>query len=149
MGFFRGIGKAFKPAVNVTAWLDTTRISETASYIAGFAKRTFTPVKPTTTETFAQAMTRFGLTEADIAQRKIEFRRLLWVSLFIFICIAGYAIYLFFQTYVRAGLICSLVSLIALVQAIRYHFWLFQIKKRKLGCTLKEWFKQGILGQSA
>ena len=31
------------------------------------------------------------------------------------------------------------LTLYGLSQAMRYHFWYFQIQSRKLGCTFQEW----------
>ena len=44
-------------------------------------------------------------------------------------------------------LLQAIDTLIALVLAFRYHFWYFQMKQHKLGCTFNEWYRQGLLGE--
>jgi intracellular multiplication protein IcmV len=61
--------------------------------------------------------------------------------------VLGYAVWLAFQ---RAwlGLLPTLaISVSVLSQAFRYHFWLFQIKTQKLGCTLNDWFQAHFRGR--
>jgi len=36
------------------------------------------------------------------------------------------------------------LTLYVLTQAFRYHFWLFQLRNRKLGCTLSEWWNARV-----
>jgi intracellular multiplication protein IcmV len=51
---------------------------------------------------------------------------------------------LFYGSY-QAAIVSFIILWIALVLAFRYHFWYFQIKNRKLGCTVYEWYR-GLLG---
>ena len=53
-----------------------------------------------------------------------------------------YAGYQFFYGSIKAFIVSLVVMLIALVLAFRYHFWYFQIKQRKLGCTFNEWYRR-------
>jgi intracellular multiplication protein IcmV len=48
---------------------------------------------------------------------------------------------------IKAFIVSLVVTLIALILAYRYHFWYFQMKQRKLGCTFSEWYKQGLFGE--
>jgi intracellular multiplication protein IcmV len=57
-----------------------------------------------------------------------------------------YDMYLFIVGGYLGGLLGLVLMLIALTLAFRYHFWYFQIKHRKLNCSLKEWYKQGLKG---
>jgi intracellular multiplication protein IcmV len=41
---------------------------------------------------------------------------------------------------------CLMVSLVAFANAFRAHFWYFQTKQRKLGCTIQEWLNAGVGG---
>ena len=59
-----------------------------------------------------------------------------------------YFLYNLFYGRYAAVLLSSIVMLLALVIAFRYHFWYFQIQQRKLGCTLSDWFWQGLMGVS-
>lgn len=95
----------------------------------------------TITETFEQALTRLNLTEADIIQRSQEFNRLYKVFSILFFALCLYLVYVLFKKAWIASLGTSGVMLIVLAQLFRYHFWLFQIKERRLGCSFKEWMR--------
>ena len=105
------------------------------------------PQKAKRTETFEEAMVRLRLSKADISQRTQEFKRLFIIFLVIFIVLLSYTVYLLSEGSIRPGLVSLVLTFIVLAQIFRYHFWLFQIKQRKLGCTLREWFWQGLLGR--
>lgn len=47
-----------------------------------------------------------------------------------------FEIFLGHWTYVITSFLFSVVMLVV---AFRYHFWLFQVRQKKLGCTLQEW----------
>ncbi|MGE3920546.1 MAG: type IVB secretion system protein IcmV [Gammaproteobacteria bacterium] len=145
MGFYSGVKKAVKPLVDVPRWLDVNRLMQFGTFIGTAAKRAFTFQKPEQKETFEQALARLKITEKDLAHRKREFTRLLVIYLIAFIAIFSYGIYLFSTAHIKAGTLALAISLIPLVQIFRFHFWLFQIKSRKLGCSVREWFYYGIL----
>ena len=50
-----------------------------------------------------------------------------------------FSLYLLFSGFLLSCLLAIAVSILSLSQAFRYHFWYFQIKHRKLGCTFEEW----------
>ena len=62
------------------------------------------------------------------------------------VLILMYSVYLFIEGGHKGGIVALVVMFIALVLAFRYHFWYFQIKQRKLGCTIQEWFNHGLKG---
>ena len=94
-------------------------------------------------------MKRLKLTEADLKQRYSEFRRLSIIFGIVFLCLLAYAVYLLLgvdpEASWRAIALSFVVSLIALVQFFRFHYWIYQIKQRRLGCGLKEYFLRGLL----
>lgn len=147
MGFFNGVKKTVKPLVNVPRWMSMKSVSASGTYVGRLFKRVFVPQQPERKEDFNDALQRLNINEQDLQQRRKEFQRLLILFLIIWIIVWAYSIYLFVQPYYRAGVIAFVVGLIALTQAFRYHFWLFQIKQKKLGCGLKEWFLTGLLGR--
>jgi intracellular multiplication protein IcmV len=93
-------------------------------------------------ETFEAAMSRLRLTEADIQKREYEFKRLVLVFSLLAFFLILYLIYLLFEKAYFASLGTLGVLLIVAGQLFRYHFWLYQIRCRKLGCSLKDWVKQ-------
>lgn len=150
MGFFRGLGRMVKPLVNIPKWMSAKQITADAAYISQIAKQVLTPQKAQQEETFEAALQRLNLTEQDLRDRKKEFTRLAGFFFVVFILLVGYVVYLILdstgEVSWRAILLSIVVSLIALVQFFRFHFWLYQIKERRLGCSFKQYLVSGILG---
>jgi intracellular multiplication protein IcmV len=129
---------------NVKAWLDFDRIRSFTLYITDGFKTMFLPQKKAKGESFAQTIAKFKISEEELAKKQTALRRLSFLMCGIALFIFAYAIYLMFYGSLKAVLISIILMLLALVFAFRYHFWYFQIKKRKLGCTIKEWYKEGL-----
>lgn len=144
MKITRAIVRFIKPFVNVKAWMGYTQLKEGAVSIGGSLKDIFTPAKGGVEETFEEAMQRMNLTEADIQKRKKEFFRLFIIYLIIALGTLGYTIYLANQHAIMATIASFAVTLVIVAQAFRFHFWLFQLKQRKLGCTFREWLDSGF-----
>jgi intracellular multiplication protein IcmV len=97
-------------------------------------------------ETFEQAIKRLRLSEEDIvARRRMFVQQAIFFTLVGFAIIA-YGVSLAFSQAIVGMLMTFLVSLIAFVNAFRSHFWYFQMKQRKLGCTLQEWLNGSLEG---
>lgn len=153
MGFFRGVGRLVKPLVNFPKWMSADQISSDAKYISGIGKQLITPQKAQVKETFEEALIRLNLTENEIKARRKEFTHLSITFFCLFLLLLGYVIYLISdstgQVSWRAIALSVIVSMIALAQFMRFHYWLYQIKQRKLGCGFKEYFLSGILGMKS
>lgn len=142
MGIFSGMKKAagYMFDVRVDKWLGWDNIVNTSRDYKRMLKDMSTPQQAQYSETFEQAIDRLGLTQEDIDQRKIEFTRLFIFFIVLSIAIIGYGLYMAITGNMISALISFCISLYSLTQAFRFHFWLFQIKHKKLGCTIKEWF---------
>lgn len=141
---FGGIGKVFLPKVSFKAILGTRELKETAQLSHDLAKEAFTVDETVRQENFNQAARRLKLTSTDIVER--QKRCMLIAGLFLlaaFLCFA-YTIYLAFQGAIMGFFLGLSVSFLGLTYAFRYHFWAFQLKHHKLGCTLKEWWNSEI-----
>lgn len=81
---------------------------------------------------------------AFLEQRQREFRNL--VILFGSILVLGifYLFYALFHAMWQQSLLIFLFCLFMAAVCFRYHFWFVQIKKRKLGCTFKEWKEETL-----
>ncbi|WP_119344685.1 hypothetical protein [Facilibium subflavum] len=84
------------------------------------------------------------LEDIGVDQEKIKMltkRFTFLVRLWLTIVLLGYfyMLYLFIQGDWYIAIISLSVLLIALANAFRFHFWRYQLQKKKLGCTLKEW----------
>jgi intracellular multiplication protein IcmV len=143
------LGRFFGRIVKPREWGDTSRLMTFTQYIGQLFKTLFIPQKQAGGETFEAATSRLQLTEEALLARQNALYRwslaMCGCAFLIFI----YAIYhLIFGT-LHAFILSLVIMCIALTMAFRYHFWFFQLKQRKLGCTLKEWFKQGLLGEKS
>ncbi len=152
MGIGTGVGreikKTFKSFVDVPSWLGYRSIKHYFKGIKSTGKDYFTPKQSDVTEEFAEAAQRFNLSEEEIQKRQSALLRLSLFYFGLFVVILGYAVFLAFDGVLRGFIIAVVVSLLALANAFRHHFWYFQIKQRKLGCTVKEWYNSAMGGKS-
>ena len=138
-----------KNIFNVRSWVDYDRMRAFTLYLGGGFKKMFIPqpVKKSNTESFKKAVAMQKLTESDILARQKGLYRLSILMCVFAASIFGYSIYQMLYGSLRAMIVSHVLTLIALVLAFRYHFWYYQIKERKLGCTFREWYKHGLLGR--
>jgi intracellular multiplication protein IcmV len=141
------IKRFLKKNYNLSAWMGTRYIKIGAATITRVIKQLLAPSVPQRSESFEEAMARLNLNEHDIEQKAKDFK----LSLIAFIIIATILyLYLIHLIWIRAILASAGVFslwLVILAQVFRYHFWLFQIRKRKLGCTFDEWLHEVVLGK--
>lgn len=127
--------------LRVTDWLNTKDHKKNLNYISSSFKETFIPnTNLSNQETFEQAMQRLNLTEQDILERKKEFFKLFFISLIISLLLFIYTMLITINYRSFYGFILGTsLSFLSLTKTFKYHFWLTQINKRKLGLTFKEW----------
>lgn len=134
---------------DVRGWTDWDRGKSTIIFITDTIKRLFIlqPRKTTaSTTSFNAAVKRYQLTPEQIEIKKIALWRLSMLMLTLGSLLSLYLIYQIIYGHILAILLSIVVTLIAFILAFRYHFWYFQMKQKKLGCTVREWFRQSILG---
>jgi intracellular multiplication protein IcmV len=148
MGMFKKVGEglswAYKPAVNVKAWMGWDIIKSSSGYVYNLGKSLFVPQKAAGNESFQEALARLNLTEADLKIRQQEFMRLFLIYAAMGVAITLYSFYLFYTLSFMGGLLALVVASLSFAVAFRYHFWVFQIKQRKLGCSVREWWQSKI-----
>ena len=137
----KSFGWAFKPFVNVTGWLGYSSVKDGYSNVKNTANDLFASIEAEHDESFEEAVERLGLDQTALNQQYKNFR-----SMFILcICIASLllllSLYWIFSGGFFGGFIAFILMLIGLTNAFRYNFWMFQIKQKKLGCTINEWFQ--------
>ncbi len=148
MGIFKKVSSRLVD-VRVDRWMSWDYLGETAERFKILFLDIVIPKKANTVETFEEAMQRLDLTENDLIERQKEFTRLCYFFIFIAMTIIVYALYMAFHGSMTTSLISFCLALYALTQAFRFHFWLFQLRNRKLGCTIKEWMNSEIHHQSS
>jgi len=146
MGIFKSSKKAASHIVDVRVdkWVSLDHIAETADNFKNILLDSVIPKKATYTETFEEAMARLELTEADLVKRQKEFTQLFYFFLGLSIAIIGYGLYLAITSSMVTAIIAFCLSVYTFSQAFRFHFWLFQIKHRKLGCSVREWLNAEV-----
>lgn len=129
--------------------MDWERVKAGGQFIETGVKKIFVPSPSRPVETFEEAQARMKLTDADLAARC----RSLYRMSIAMACLSGalfiYVFYHIFYGSLHAAFLTFALTLLAAALSFRYHFWYFQIKSRKLGCTLHEWFRQGLMGDKS
>lgn len=136
---------SFKTFINPLAWIGAKELKTYNKIIGGVLKNAFTPAKAERIEEFNQAMQRQNITEEDL--KKIDRQYLINTAIFIGLAICSFLasfFYLFYHKTFSGMVLCLATTILFLSQAFRFHFWHFQIKHRKLGCTFKEWWQGTI-----
>jgi intracellular multiplication protein IcmV len=139
VSFFSGIKKITKPFVDIPKWIDYQQLVKSNRSFYSFSKKFFIPEQATVEESFEDALQRLGVTEADLVQRRKEFTRLLWLWVALFFISFAYSLHLLSEQALRGFFPCLGFNLVILTQIFRYHFWIFQIKQRRLGCSFRDW----------
>lgn len=140
MSFFGRAKKILKPASRIQRWIGYTHLKESTRTLFTLGKAQFIPRQARYSESFEEAITRLGLTESDLSQRQKIFTRLMRIWLLMFSVTFIYSVHLAIGQAWRSVAPTLILSTVTLIQAFRYHFWLFQIQHRKLGCRFHEWF---------
>lgn len=150
MGLFSGIKKMGGRIIDLRAdkWMSLGIIKDSFERTSSILADMVIPQKAHRKETFEEALLRLNITEADLTERRKEFGRLVAIYGSIGLIIVLYGIYMGINKHFAAALISTCLSLYAFGQAFRFHFWLFQINHRKLGCTVKEWLNSRVSGES-
>ncbi len=135
-----------KTFFNPSGWLGYTALKTNSQFVWQTLRQLMTAPESTlpaeTTETFEEALQRYNLTPEAV--KEIEKDYLFYAGLFLFLGIFSILVglyFLFFERTIVGFLLSLAVTMLFGSQAFRYHFWYFQIKQRKLGCTLNEWLE--------
>ncbi len=134
-----------KTFLNPRSWVGYDALKDQNRTIWRVLKDLFTPATPTRTETFDAAAERFNLSEEELrqAQANFSFFSIFFLVLSVLSLCIGFYLLIWHRTF--AGLILSFATAALFgAQAFKYHFWFFQTKNRKLGCTFQEWRQQKI-----
>jgi intracellular multiplication protein IcmV len=143
----KGSGKALKPFVNFPSWMGWKQISQTGQGIKGLATSIFSRPESKRVETFEEAIARLGLDEETIQRRSRGFLKSALIYLLFALGIFAYTVFLMITTsYILAILFSLVLSLFILTLAFRQHFWYFQMKVRRLGCSFEDWVKFTLRG---
>jgi intracellular multiplication protein IcmV len=141
------IGSLLSGIFRIRAWADWDRVKEYSLYLGNGIKDFVVPNHKASEESFEDALARLEIGEQELLIKQKALYRLSLVMVGAAVFILFYTGYLLFYGTWRAVMVSSMVMVIALILAFRYHFWYFQMKSRKLGCTFQEWYRVGLLGE--
>ena len=147
MGFFRATGKVMGLMFNfrVDKWLGYKNLKNTSFSLVATIKYIFTVQNANIRESFAESLHRLNITEQDLIKKRQQFYHLMLCYLLMSATMAMYAIYLAFNGMILSFITSLALTCLCLSHYFRYSFWLFQIKHKKLGCSLKEWLNGNVI----
>ena len=129
-------------------WSDAERVQSFFEYIKNLFQRLFVIQPKEAKESFEKVQARLNLTDEQLVAKQRSLFRLSMLMCAFAISMLGYTVYQCFNGYFVAIVLSFIVSLLAFSFAFRYHFWYFQIREHKLGCSVRSWFNQGLLGRN-
>lgn len=140
MKFFGKVTKKVKRVVGAE------EVKENTNFILNFARACHQQLglngeKSAERKTFSEA----GYTKLQLSKAKETFKKYFFFYAVVTILSLLYIIYALVHADYRLAILATLFFVLCLAQAFRYHFWLFQIKQGRLGCTFEEWLK-ALLG---
>jgi intracellular multiplication protein IcmV len=136
----------FSNIFRIHEWLDVRRLQEFMRYILDLFKKLFIPQPQKPAESFESAKKRLKLTDEQLLIRQKALFRVSMLMIFLAGLLFFYGVYQILYGGILGVFLSLIVVLIALTLAFRYHFWYFQMKTKKLGCSWRTWFKEGLLG---
>ncbi len=121
-------------------WLAVDSLRHIAQQIAAMGKDLVVLNRTKPAASFKQAQKKLGLTAAQLLQQQTRLAALCGFMLLLASITFGYAFYQLWYGSLQAVIITLVLVFILLGFAFRYHFWFIQLKEKKLGLTLQEWF---------
>lgn len=142
MGIKKSLKDHLGEGFNVKKWMGTENIKTDTRNLLHITKETLNaPKSSIKTETFEESLARLQLTEADVKKRM---RTSLQILICLLVLMGGLLLYSFYLWHLhlyRSVSINTVLMILIGSYAFREHFHYFQMKQRKLGCTVIEWFK--------
>lgn len=115
------------------------QLKDTTLYIFGIGRNFWQDTKQSINKPVVRKISELGLSKAQISAARNSFQKLLLMYLaFAFLVCAMLVHFLLTQDY-SATVLAFSVLMVCLAYAFKFHFWLFQIKQNRLGCTWQEW----------
>lgn len=133
------IRRMFKSVLDIRAWTDIDQHKNVFTYYLRQALRLPSVPKINRKETFEEALERLHLREAEIKRQSTQALHLSIIFFVLALMLFGYGIFLAWQKHTFGFIVTFLLTLVLLTKAFYFNFWHFQIKHRKLGCSIAEW----------
>lgn len=93
---------------------------------------------------FNAEMARLNLSAQAVEDIKNGYFRNFLIFLALGFLLGIYSIYRFYLAQWMSGWVSMMLMIIVFCAGLMSHFWYFQIKNKKLNCTLKEWYQNKV-----
>lgn len=143
MGVRSYIKNTAKANTNVKGWMSWDAIRSGGQVIGGLIrgmKNSDAQTQPIGKFTFEEMMQRFNWTEKDVQRYATSHFRVALFCVLLGLFGLGWTIYLFAKFMLLSGCMSLSLAFLMFAYAFREHFYYFQFKKRRLNCTVQEWF---------
>lgn len=142
MGLRRFVKKQAQSNFNVKKWIGFDQVKRTGGFISETYRDLYQQGKTDgVKETFEDAMRRYNLSEADLQRRMKSSLMIARICTIFGGVVLLYTFYLFALSDMISGLLTLAFSALMLVYGFREHFNYYQMKQRRLGCSVSEWFR--------
>lgn len=140
---FNKLKQGVQKRINPRAWSGYDYIKDSTSSALQGARRLFfpSPMESGYSYTFDEAVELYNVTPEKLRKKCLGFLRLTVLAIFLSILMFIYAITELIFGHFLSFFPSFVVSLLCLAIAFKYHFWYFQIKTKKLGCSVHEWLE--------
>lgn len=140
--FMKGTMKTF---VDIPSWIGLNALKLQTRTLYDGVKPLLIPRRIRETLSFEEAMAKHGVTtEIQIQMIKRSYLLYAWLFFGAALICAVYSLYWFIGGSFIVGSLTLMVSAVIFLRAFGCHFWYFELKHRKLGCTFHEWLKGEI-----
>ena len=144
--FKLGFKSTFKSAFNFKSWIGWHSLAQNSSWIRSmFQALVKTPEKSDKVETFEEAVSKYGYTPEFLSEQSEKL--LLASRVYLAALVAGfcYMLWLYAHKQWMAFIVMGPVNFLIFSFYFRESFWLMQIKHRKLGMSMHDWFRYTVL----
>lgn len=140
-------GKTVRKYFNPANWMGYSHIETSADMIKQTVADIFIPPESGVEDDFSETVEQLGLSPEILKSKQKALMRLCVFLVFLMLIVLSYSSYQLYQGHYRAFIPSLVLSFVCLAFAFRYHFWYFQIKVQRLGCTFQEWLNYVLSGK--
>ncbi len=140
-----GFRSTFKSMFDVKTWISWKSIARNGRVIKESYATVFAKPKQSTPESFEEAVKKYGYNDGFLIKQKERFLQASRIYLAFFVAAIIYTVWLVVYKYYVSSLLMLPFSFMLFSFYFRESFWYMQIHHRRLGMTMKDWFKFTVL----
>ena len=119
-----------------------SELKQNTDYIKSFAQDLWAEKGKTSETVESVSVEKLKLSDKQLFETKSTWQRLVVLFMVCAVLAILYAIFNLINGYYGSLIVSLALVVLFLAQTFKYHFWLFQLKQGKLGCTWQEWSQQ-------